>query len=46
MMLVLAIGILAVGALALWLIVLRAEAEGLAQRTAVVRHLVDRREAR
>ncbi len=46
MMLVLVIGILAVGALALWLIVLRAEAEGLAQRTAVVRHLVDRREAR
>ena len=46
MMLVLVIGIVAVGALALWLIALRAEAEGLAQRTAAARHLADRREAR
>ena len=46
MMLVLVIGIVAVGALALWLVVLRAEAEGLAQRATAVRQLIDRREAR
>ena len=46
MMLVLVVGIVAVGALALWMVVLRAEAEGLAQRAAAARHLVDRREAR
>ena len=46
MMLVLVIGIVAVGALALWLVVLRSEAEGLAQRATAVRQLIDRREAR
>jgi len=46
MLLVLAIGMLAVGGLALWLIVLRAEAESLTQRAIGLRQRIDRREAR
>ncbi len=44
MLLVLVIGIVAIGLLALWLIVLRAETETLAQRAEDLRALVDRRE--
>ena len=44
MLLVLMIGIVAIGLLALWLIVLRAETETLAQRAENLRALVDRHE--
>jgi heme exporter protein C len=46
MLLVLAIGMVAIGALAVWLIVLRTEAEGLTQRAIGLRQRIDRQEAR
>lgn len=46
MLLVLAIGMVAIAALAVWLIVLRTEAEGLTQRAIGLRQRIDRQEAR